>query len=61
MTGPLSFVYHRIDAFIEIARPYTIIEVARSGVVAIPRSRVRSVQLAARVDDVVDLSLLPPS
>lgn len=51
----------RIDGFIELARPYGIVEAARSGVVAMPRSKIASKGSAKSQDEEIDLSQLPPS
>lgn len=50
----------RIEAVIELARPYGILEVARSGAIVMPRGQV--VQPKGELDDeVINLASLPPS
>eukprot|EP00035_Acanthoeca_spectabilis_P010271 m.182025 g.182025 ORF g.182025 m.182025 type:complete len:284 (-) comp14970_c0_seq6:159-1010(-) len=51
----------RIDALVELARPYGIVETARSGVVAMPRSKVATEAVMDEVDETLSLSQLPPS
>jgi hypothetical protein len=45
-TSVFSFIPTRIEAFIEIAKPYGIVETARSGVVAMPRGIVSGPSLS---------------
>lgn len=61
MTFELTAWPKRIDGLIELARPYGIVEVARSGVVAMPRSKIASAHEKTSNDEVIDLSQLPPS
>ena len=51
----------RIDALIELARPYGIVEVARSGVVAMPRATVAQKAAGMVEDETLTLAQLPPS
>jgi len=50
----------RIEAVIELARPYGILEVARSGAIVMPRGQVVQPEGEAP-DEVVNLAHLPPS
>ncbi len=64
MTLELSSWSRRIDAFIEMLRPFGIVESSRSGVVAMPRSPVAGMVDGAGDEEVgqeQDLAALPPS
>jgi len=61
MTIALTAWPKRIDALIELARPYGIVEVARSGVVAMPRSKVATLTVFEEADTTMSLAQLPPS
>ncbi|KAI8922687.1 small subunit of acetolactate synthase-domain-containing protein [Entophlyctis helioformis] len=56
----------RIDAFVELLKPYGILEASRSGTMAMPRSPVSNLHSDADADDAdasgssVDATLLPP-
>ena len=53
----------RVEAFVKLLAPYDVVEVARSGAVALPRSKValRSDLPVEEEDAVMDLADLPPS
>ena len=50
----------RIDAFVRMMEPWGVIEVARSGVVAMLRSPVAGTLSVAQAKEEVDVSQLPP-
>lgn len=50
----------RIDAFVELLKPYGILEAARSGTMAMPRSHNTKSAIHQEASDDVDLTLLPP-
>jgi len=55
----------RIDAFIKLLRPFGVLEAARSGMMALPRTPLepndaREKDMAKEAADVVDASALPP-
>lgn len=65
----LSGTEEKIEAFAELARPYGIVELARTGVIAMPRgnssnrpalNRARKAPMDARNDSGIDISDLPP-
>jgi acetolactate synthase I/III small subunit len=65
----LSGSEEKVEAFAELARPYGIIELARTGVIAMPRgnankrpalNRGRMVPTDAKNDSGIDISDLPP-
>lgn len=52
----------RIDAFMKLISPFGILESARTGLVALPRSPLHGAneEISKEADDLVDASLLPP-
>ena len=60
VTVQLTTWRRRGDAFLDLLRPYGIIETVRSGVIAMPRSRVNIMDKTEAKRE-VDLSSLPPS
>ncbi|KAJ3254865.1 hypothetical protein HK103_006760 [Boothiomyces macroporosus] len=52
----------RIDAFVELLKPYGVLEAARSGTMAMPRSHIEGIQdnIVEEEAAVVDATLLPP-
>ena len=62
----LSGTEDKVEAFIELARPYGILELARTGVIAMPRgqtsklSRTRSTESTPPPAPTVDEADLPP-
>ncbi len=52
----------RIDAFVELLKPYGILEAARSGTMAMPRSHIDGLteQAVEEQGPAVDATLLPP-
>ena len=60
ITFQLTSWSRRIDAFVRMCEPWGVIEVARSGVVAMLRSPVSGHQTRTREKGVIDVSALPP-
>ena len=65
ITIELSAKPSRIDAFIQLIKPYGILEVARSGVMALPRSEMEGMEESKLMEDTsddgrVDATMLPP-
>lgn len=65
----LSGTEEKVEAFVELARPYGIVELARTGVIAMPRgnsgkrpalNRGHKVPMDAANDSGIDISDLPP-
>ncbi|KAJ3295236.1 hypothetical protein HK104_002897 [Borealophlyctis nickersoniae] len=61
----LSAKSSRVDAFLKVLEPYGILEAARSGIMAMPRSPVdglheKSTEAADDDSDTVDATMLPP-
>ncbi len=54
----------RVDAFVELLKPYGILEAARSGTMAMPRATLEGLsngeQTSESSSDYVDPSTLPP-
>ncbi|KAJ3111672.1 hypothetical protein HK098_008366, partial [Nowakowskiella sp. JEL0407] len=52
----------RIDAFLKLMKPFGIIEAARSGSMALPRSPIyeNETEETASVESTVDATMLPP-
>ena len=52
----------RIDAFMKLISPFGILESARTGLMALPRSPLHaaSEEITKEADDLVDASSLPP-
>jgi acetolactate synthase-1/3 small subunit len=53
----------RIDSFMKLIKPFGILESARTGLMALPRSPLHSpndTELLKDADDIVDASTLPP-
>ena len=62
VTVQLATWRRRGDAFLELMRPYGIIESVRSGVIAMPRARIDALEGGGEVErKAVDLASLPPS
>ncbi|KAG9538273.1 hypothetical protein KCU77_g22955, partial [Aureobasidium melanogenum] len=53
---------HRIDSFMKLIAPFGILESARTGLMALPRSPLHgpSEEMEKEAEDVVDASTLPP-
>jgi acetolactate synthase-1/3 small subunit len=58
----LSAKPDRVDAFVELLKPFGILEAARSGTMAMPRAVMEGLSSKETIDqaDAVDLSSLPP-
>jgi acetolactate synthase I/III small subunit len=58
----LSAKPDRVDAFVELLKPFGILEAARSGTMAMPRAVMEGLSQKETIDqaDAVDLSSLPP-
>ena len=53
----------RIDSFMKLIAPFGIVESARTGLMALPRSPLygpNEAELIKEADDIVDASTLPP-
>lgn len=62
LTSSRSAKPSRIDSFIKLIAPFGILESARTGLMALPRSPLYGLneELQRDADEVVDLSTLPP-
>jgi acetolactate synthase-1/3 small subunit len=63
LTHPSSAKQSRIDSFLKLVAPFGILESARTGLMALPRSPLNEGNqeaLTMEADDVVDASQLPP-
>lgn len=58
----LSAKPDRVDAFVELLKPFGILEAARSGTMAMPRAVMEGLSQKENIEetDAVDLSSLPP-
>ena len=63
LTSPRSAKPSRIDSFLKLIGPFGILESARTGLMALPRSPLRAPieePLQMEAEEVVDISQLPP-
>lgn len=63
LTAYRSAKQSRIDSFLKLIAPFGILESARTGLMALPRSPLQGINeeaMAKEADDAIDVSQLPP-